>query len=79
MPGHDHHPQASNVHRKLDIMGGRALLEGEGAEELHHGIEAVVLPGRTDILLVATDAEPRTNGTATEAIDLVIEVPGLHA
>ena len=77
--GDDHHAEAAHVHRQGDIVLVRALVEGERAHELHHRVEAVVLAGRADVLLVTAHGQHRAEPAGIGAHDLVIQIPGLHA
>ena len=61
------------------MLHGRTLLQAERSEELHDGVEAVVLAGRHDVLLVSADRKHRAEAAGEGSHDLVVKIPGLDA
>ena len=72
---YDHHPDASDVHRKLDLVGCRSSGERERAEELDYRVETVVLLRSQDQFFVTSDAEHRRESSAVGSDNIVIKIP----
>ena len=76
--GNHHHTHASHIHREAYLDGVSALAYGSGALEEHHRIEAVVLTGVADRILITADGGHRRHFAAECAYHLVVKVPGAH-
>ena len=76
--GDEHHAHAANVLGQLQFQDIGALFQRPGCLEQHHRVEAVVLAGVTDGILVTADSRQRRELPAESADHLVEEVPGLH-
>ncbi len=74
-----HHPDASDVHGKLDLMCGRAALQRERAEVPDHCVEPVVLLRAGNKAFIASDAEHRRESSAVGSDDIIVEIPSADA
>ena len=79
--GDDHHPDLTDVGGQLDVVAGLfAGVEAEGAEDPHHGGEAVGLGGRCLVgLAVTADADQLLERARAAPRDEGEGVPGAHA
>ena len=78
--GHHHDAHASHIHRQGDpVLDALSFGHGNRTDETDHRVEAVVLAGGHEVVLVAADGRLWRQNAVQGTDDVIVHVPGLDA